>query len=247
MARLAAIVMFCTLAVASTTARPATLVADLSHHLIAITTAFSGAEVLLFGNVEDADDVIVHVRGPSADAVVRRKEPVMGLWLNRQRVRLDDVPSFYALASTGNLDSLLPVALRERYGIGVESLGLQAAASADDAEQQRAFVDGFIRTRQNEGLYVTLPSGVQFLGPTLFRTTIPFPANSPPGRYHVEVFGVSDGQIIAAQQNTLQITKVGLEAELTDFAHEQASLYALGAIVIATFLGWLAAVVLRRA
>ncbi|HWL68660.1 MAG TPA: TIGR02186 family protein, partial [Geminicoccus sp.] len=41
-------------------ARAAGLVADLSHHLIAITTAFTGSDVLLFGALEETGgDVVV--------------------------------------------------------------------------------------------------------------------------------------------------------------------------------------------
>ena len=46
------------------------LVVDLSNHLVAITTGFTGTKVLLFGAVEDEGDVIVTVRGPDQDMVV---------------------------------------------------------------------------------------------------------------------------------------------------------------------------------
>ena len=40
------------------------LVADLTSHLIAITTGFTGASVVLFGATDGPGDVIVAVRGP---------------------------------------------------------------------------------------------------------------------------------------------------------------------------------------
>ena len=60
-------------------ARPATaaeLIADISQRLVAITTGFTGADVLLFGATEGKGDVIVIVRGPGSDVVVRQKERV---------------------------------------------------------------------------------------------------------------------------------------------------------------------------
>ncbi|NNE84205.1 MAG: hypothetical protein HKN28_09575, partial [Alphaproteobacteria bacterium] len=49
------------------------LVADLSENLIAITTGFTGTEVLLFGATEGVGDIIVVVRAPESQVVVRRK------------------------------------------------------------------------------------------------------------------------------------------------------------------------------
>ena len=46
-------------------ARAATpLVADITDHVIRISTGFIGTKVVLFGSVEEAGDVVVLVRGP---------------------------------------------------------------------------------------------------------------------------------------------------------------------------------------
>ena len=45
-------------------ARAEGLVADLTSHLIAITTGFTGASVVLFGATDGPGNVIVAVRGP---------------------------------------------------------------------------------------------------------------------------------------------------------------------------------------
>ena len=50
-----------------------------------------------------------------------------------------------------------------------------------------------------------------------------------------------------AQQSSLQISKVGLEADVFDFANQRSALYGIVAIVIAVAAGWLAGVVFRRA
>jgi hypothetical protein len=59
------------------------LVADLSSHLITITSSYTGTDLLLFGAVEQGGDVIVVVHGPTEPLVVRRKERVAGVWVNR--------------------------------------------------------------------------------------------------------------------------------------------------------------------
>jgi uncharacterized protein (TIGR02186 family) len=223
----------------------APLVADLSRHLIAITAAFDGTEVLLFGTVARGADVIVVVRGPLETTVVRRKARTLGVWLNAESVRFRNVPSFYALAASGPIEALLSPAVRARHGIGVANLVLEPLDAASP-EEAVAFRDGLVRNKQLSGLYPREPAVVRFVSGGLFRTTIAFPANVRPGRYAVEVFKVREGTIVAAQQSALIITKVGVEARLSDFARQQAALYGLGAIVFAVAAGWVAATALRR-
>ena len=78
-----------------------TLVADLSQHLVAITTGFAGANVLLFGAIEGKGDVVVIVRGPERPVVMRRKSRILGVWINTARMTFQRVPSFYAVVTTG--------------------------------------------------------------------------------------------------------------------------------------------------
>lgn len=221
------------------------LVADLSRHLIAITADFDGTEVLLFGAVEPGADVVVVVRGPLETAIVRRKSRTLGVWLNTEAVRFPAVPSFYALAASGPTEALVSPAVRARHAIGVEHLDLTPAVELGPA-RAAAFRAGLVRNKQRTGLYPAAPAPVRFVSGGLFRTTIAFPANVRPGRYTVEVFEVRDGAIAAAQQSALIITKVGVEARLSEFARRQAALYGLGAILFAIVAGWTAATALRR-
>jgi uncharacterized protein (TIGR02186 family) len=83
------------------------VVADLSSHLIAITTGFTGASVILFGATEGRGDIIAVVRGPEREVKVWRKGKVAGIWVNAESVTFSNVPSFYALATSRPLDEVL--------------------------------------------------------------------------------------------------------------------------------------------
>ena len=54
-------------------AQESALVADLSQHLVAITTGFAGTDVLLFGATEGEGEVVVIVRGPDRPVTMHRK------------------------------------------------------------------------------------------------------------------------------------------------------------------------------
>ncbi len=230
-------------------ARANGLAADVSDRLIAITTAFVGGNVVVFGAIEETDgDIVITMRGPRQNQMVRRKSRIAGIWVNRDRVAFEDVPSFYAIAATRPLADIATDRVRKQFGLGVNYLTLEMGdQSGYDAEERAAFAAALIRNKQKAGLYTKTPLKVTFPGSKLFRATFSFPANVPPGLYQIEVLRIVDGQVRGALNSSLQISKVGMEAEVYDFANQRSALYGIVAIVIAVAAGWLAGVVFRRA
>ena len=221
------------------------LVTDLSERRIDITTGFAGADVLLFGSTEPGGDVVVVIRGPDQPVVVRRKERILGVWVNRDWMLFDRVPSYYYVASSRPLNEIASSALLAKIRVGLDYLSLPiAGGSAGLASPD--FREALIHTKQEEGLYGTTPGKVTFLGGRLFRTTVHFPANVPTGAYKVEVYLVRKGRIVSSQFWPLIVTKVGISAEIYDSAHENAALYGIVAVLVATMAGWLGALGFRR-
>ena len=224
-----------------------TLVADLSQHLVAITTGFSGADVLLFGAVEGQGDVVVIARGPDRPVIMHRKSRVLGVWINTASMTFDRAPSFYAVASSRPLEEVAPAIVLARHEMGIEHLRLELArakASPNVAAEWRA---GLIRNLQRLGLYANAVGNVTFLGNRLFRTRIVLPANVPTGTYQVQVFLLQEGRMISAQTTPLVVSKIGGEAEVFDFAYNRPAAYGLIAIAVALMAGWLAHLAFRKA
>ncbi len=231
-------------------ARAQPLVADLSRHLIAITSGFAGTEVLLFGAIDGKGDLVIVVRGPEERVVVRRKDRVAGVWMNRDHIEFSGVPAYYAVASSRPLDEIARPSLLALHQIGVETIRV-TPLSERPAEEIASFRDALIDTRIKEGLYGATPGKVRFLGNRLFRTTLRFPANVPTGpyqaQYKAEVFLIRDGELVSAETTPLFISKTGFQAEINYLARTQPALYGIAAIVIALIAGWIAAVVFRKA
>jgi uncharacterized protein (TIGR02186 family) len=224
-------------------ARAQALVADLTNHLIAITTGFTGTEVVLFGAIEGDGDVVVVVRGPETAVEVRRKERTVGVWLNRSDMTFADVPSFYAIASTRPLDQLARPDVLDRNRIGLDHLALEPV---DPTQEVDAFRKALIRNKQREGLWPAQVGTVTFVGSRLFRTTVGFPANVPTGSYQVSVFLLRNGQVQGAQTTPLLVSQLGLSADIVDFAYRRAAIYGVVAVIVAAMAGWLGSVAFRR-
>ncbi|MCR6629569.1 MAG: TIGR02186 family protein [Magnetospirillum sp.] len=223
------------------------LVADLSRHLVAITTGFAGTDVLLFGAVDEVEggDVVVVVRGPNRSEIVRRKARTVGIWMNSGVAEVSNAPSFYRVASTRPLPEVAPSSVLEQHQIGLDSLDFDIHPRDRDANVAE-YRQALVRLKQVQGLYGDRVHDIGFLGNRLFRTDVHFPANVPVGTYLVEVYLIAKGEVISAQTTPLVISKIGLGADLYDFAHQQAALYGIIAIILAASAGWAAAVAFRK-
>lgn len=227
-------------------AQPSELVARLSTERVAITTAFVGESILVFGSTEEplgpgGDEVIILARGPSGPFVVRRKVEVLGLWLNGPAARFEDVPVFYAVAGTRAPSLLLPEeALRAR-GIGLATLPLVSSGA-----RAPGFLAALRSLKQSAGLWQEDSQPIEIAGSRLFNLRLPLPSTVQPGSYRVEVMLVRARRVIATEQLGFIIERVGTAAEIERVARGQPMLYGFICIVLAALAGWLGSVVFRR-
>jgi uncharacterized protein (TIGR02186 family) len=225
-------------------ARADGVVADLTSHLIAITTGFTGTSVVLFGSTDGPGDVVVAVRGPDREITVRRKSRVAGIWINTREVTFANVPSFYSVAASHPIADILSPDTAAFYGLGIANLRPEPRTLAPSVIVD-AFRAALERTQQQAGLFADRLGKVDFLGERLFRTTITFPSNVPTGTYLVEVFLVRDKDIVSGQTTPLVVSKVGVDAEVFAFSTRQPGFYGAIAVLTAVVAGWLASLPFR--
>lgn len=222
------------------------IVTDLSTREVAISTGFTGAELLLFGATEGFGDIVVAVVGPKRDEIIRRKERVAGIWVNGTSVTFENAPAYYRTAASKPLSEIAAPEVLEKLQIGSSRIDLSTRSSRG-AETILEFRDAFIRSKKRQALYSEDISDIKITRGRLFRSTIPFPVNVPIGTYEVTVHLFKHGRLVSSEKTPLTVQKVGLEAQIYDFAHDQAAWYGLIAIAIALVAGWLAGVIFRRA
>jgi uncharacterized protein (TIGR02186 family) len=228
------------------------IVAGMSQNRVSITADFDGSEILIYGAVKrDAPapeggplEVIGTVEGPSAPVAVRRKDRVVGIWVNNASVMVDSAPSFYAVATTGPLNHILSDVDNLRYGITIERV-IRAIGIADEAERAGEFVLALLRVRTNEGRYRVLEGKVELTEDTLFRSDVVLPANLTEGEYKVRLFLLRDKRVIAHQERVIGVRKEGLERLIFNLAHQQPLVYGLLSLVLAALAGWGASAAFR--
>jgi uncharacterized protein (TIGR02186 family) len=248
-----AILLCCVLGLlaGATPAAAEKLVFALSNHRVLINSSFTGAELVLFGTVEPngaarerpSYDITVTVTGPKQDLVTRRKERVLGIWVNAASRTFTEAPTYLAVLSNRDLDLIAGPETRRRLQIGLANIVLSTSNGSVDDDPFRA---ALIRLNVDHGLYREDAKAVTFLTPNLFRATITLPASSPIGLYQVEVRLFQDGQQLASRESALEIVKVGFESLVATEAREHGLLYGIATVALAVLTGWLAAIVFRK-
>ena len=233
-------------------ARAETIVSGLSQNAVSITANFDGSEILVYGAVkrdtppplDSTLDVIVTVQGPSTPLTIRRKERVAGIWINNARVRVDQAPSFYVIATTAPLPEILNQTENLRHRISIQS-AIRAVGISDEAANAPDFVEALIRLRMEAGTYGVKESSIELAEDTLFRADVLLPANLVEGDYVVRLFLTRGGKVVATQERTIDVRKTGLERFIFRMANDAPILYGIAAITIAALAGWAASTVFR--
>lgn len=221
------------------------IIADISHRNIAITTGFTGTTTTLFGALPQEGDVIVVVSGPESRVVVRRKERVLGIWLNRDYVTFGNVPGFYWVASSRPLADIVSAdwLAANRIGTGNQRFTI---VDATDFGSIRSFRDELVGLRQGHELYTIAPAPVTIMGGRLYRADVHLPADAPTGNYTVTTYLFRHGEMLDAQQTPLALRKEGTMADLSDIAQQDSLIYAMMAVALALLAGWSSAVLMRK-
>lgn len=234
--------------------RAETLVIGLSDEVLGISSSFIGGEITVFGTVErDAAtiarrgryDIAVVVRGPRRNIVTRKKDRVLGIWINRNAEVFPGAPSYYAMLSSSPLGEVASPQVLTRNGIGTSYLALQPQDS-DTEFSDEVFLEAMIRLKKQQSLYYDIPDGVRFLAPLLFSATIPLPENVVVGEYSGEVFLFRDGSLLSRADFEFSVRKEGFEQVMYDLAHDYSLLYGIAAVLMAIFTGWAAGVIFRK-
>lgn len=226
----------------------------LSKEDVDITADFSGEEILVYGAIErnrfllegeHPPDVILVVLGPERPNVVRRKERILGIWVNRAHSTISAAPSFYAVGSTRPLEEILTPHQIEIHDIGLEQV-LLVPGEVSDGSDPEEFRDAAVRLLRDAGYYQILPESVRVPGDSLFSSRIRLPASIVEGDYLLRIHLARDGLVIDTHELVIPVRRAAFEQWIYRSAHEDPLSYALASILVAILAGWFASALFRR-
>ena len=219
---------------------------DISDDNIKIETNFNGKEVIIFGILNDDQDTILTIKGPEKNAVIQKKERILGFWFNTKQITYNQIPSIFFIASSNNIEDILPASTIIKEELSFNYL-------LENKTSQRNFIsdvsldtwkDNFVRIKKSKNLFKEY--NVENIDNKLFQTRIFFPAKSIPGEYKVNVYQIEDNLILNNKEKIITLKKSGIGSQIYNFAHKNAAAYGLFAIIFAVLSGFIAATLFRR-
>lgn len=211
------------------------LVADISSHQVQIHSGFTGTQLMVFGARNDTGDIVVAIRGPARNVVVREKKRTAGIWVNRAEQTFNNVPQFYAIASNKPLSQVRQFHL-------FEPLMLQDLGQLFENH----FYQALVRILAEQEVYNRETGRIDFIGETLFKASFDFPDNMPRGIYTAEVYLFNNGMLVGVQSIPIDVYKTGFDAFIYDAAIHHSTAYGLIAVMFALAMGWAANWLFRR-
>ena len=249
-------IVIAALLVAASAARAERLVVSLSNERVAVTSNFVGENLVLFGTVQaeggkelgDAYDLVVTVAGPAETTRTRRKQRVAGIFVNVDAREFVRVPSYLAIIADRPFSQIGAAETLRRQQVGIDNFILTQRVAGDlgDTVADDPFRQAFVRLKRQQNLYIQSDTAVTFLTPSVFRGSVPVPANAPTGIYGVDVKLFAKGAVVARTTTSFTVTKAGVEEYVARAAQDDSLLYGLATMSMALAVGWLASVAFRR-
>ena len=219
---------------------------DISDDNIKIETNFIGKEVIIFGILNDDQETIMTIKGPEKNAVIQKKERILGFWFNTKKIIYNKIPSIFFIASSKNIKDILPTSSIIKNELSFNYL-------LENKTSQRNFIsdvsleawkNNFVRIKKNKNLFKAY--SIEKIDNKLFQTRVFFPAKSIPGEYKVNVYQIKNNLILNNKEKIITLKKSGVGSQIYNFAHKNAAAYGLFAIIFAILSGFLAATLFRR-
>lgn len=224
------------------------MTAEISTDLVQINTGFDGVNLLLFGTANGTNNVIIVIKGPLETNIIRKKTRVASIWVNTEKVIIENVPTFYAIASTRPLNQITTQSILKKYGIGANNFltNILKQANAKTMDISDEYKNALVRLKNKLGLYIDNPIKIKLIEEQLFRANIKFPANVGTGKYTAQIYYFKDGLLLDVINKPILVEKIGIGADVFRLAHSHSALYGIIAILIAVASGWIAAAIFRK-
>jgi uncharacterized protein (TIGR02186 family) len=232
-----------------------TIQIGLSADTVSITSDFSGANLTIFGSIDNVDpvvareggyDVIVVLEGPARPVVVRLKQRVLGMWINTEAETFVNVPFSYSMASTRQLQDIAEPKVYRQLALGIGNIYMQPLDRTADPATIEKFTAALRDRKKASGLYSERPGSVQFLSQTLFRATVSLAPDVPVGTHRARAFLFKAGSFVAQTSAPLVILKGGFERRIYQVARDHGFFYGVFCVLLALLTGWAGRFLFRK-
>ena len=198
---------------------------------IEINSNFLGEEIMLFGQKEQNDDIIIIFEGEKQNARLYRKIKENFFWINKTK-ELSEIPSFFAIFSSPKISLseifLIPDLTKKHYLISNFRQELYEIRTA----------------LQNKGLYYE--EELENADGNLFLKKFKIPDNIPAGNITITFYEIEDGNVTSMSKKNLIIEKRGLANKLELLLTQQSFFYVFILVIFSIIFSLLSNLIFRK-
>ncbi|MHB8066727.1 MAG: TIGR02186 family protein [Desulfobaccales bacterium] len=225
-----------------------------SKNLIEIGLSYRGDEIHFFGvNPVPGSDVVIRLTAEKQEDIkLSVKGKVGPFWMTVKQYEVTDAPFIYKLHSSKPLDQIISPEMAQELELGYvavkKKMKLHLARGDAAPEDADLVFKGLLKIKEEANLYniVQDPKRLEEAEGKLFKHYFRFPSAATEGRYLVESFCFSKGQLVGYGKDVIEIKKVGIEHWLTQTSQNQPIFFGIMAVVVALGAGLLVGVIFRK-
>lgn len=223
----------------------AELFAQLGTRHVDVTVRFAGQDVLVFGAVSQPGDVVIKMASPDQSVDMSRRGRYGPFWLTSGKFTIPGTPGLLYVLSTRPVDEIMDSAERDRYGLDLSDV-LRGVEPKDVGVAVGAWKSKFIELKKKGHYYLQDGHAVRLVDDRLFSATMALPTKLPLGMYHLHIYLVRDGKVVAQQSRELDVREAGAARWVSDLAYAHSWVFGIGFTLFAMALGLGLGIVLRK-
>jgi uncharacterized protein (TIGR02186 family) len=218
-----------------------------SKNLIEIGLSYSGDQVFFFGvNPVPGTDLIIKLTAEKDEEIKFSVKGKVGpLWMTVKQYDVTGAPFMYKIHASKPIKEIVSPAVAQELELGYPAISHKMKmhlssgnAAPDDADK---VFQGMLKIKERGNLYniVEDPARLQVAEGKLFKHYFRFPPAATEGKYQVESFCFSKGELVGYGKDVIEVKKVGLENWLTQTSQNHPVFFGILAVFIAVGAGLL--------
>jgi len=217
---------------------------------IDIGSFYHGGHVVVTGEVEAGEDIIIQFNSPGKKAHLRKKGKKGGLlWMNVGELEFNPVSDLYLIYSTKDINSILSPDQQDKFMLGYDAFRRRVEVSpVSDEAEKTTWVNEFIRFKEKNRIYGIFTGEIETKTDgdrKTFKLSIDWPYQAQPQEYTVSVYAVKNNAVQDYNQASLNVEKVGALKFLSNMAYNKAAIYGIVSILIAFAAGFIVSVIFK--